>query len=142
GGPPQTGAGAKAVCSPLAPPPRQADRRPPGATGPPGPGLMWTKLRPPPPRAGLIPRAGPLSRLRGGLAGKLCLLGAPAGSGKTTLLTQWCGTAGAGRVAWVSLEESDSAPTRFWTYVVEALRAVEPGVGAGALAAVERPSAD
>ena len=138
----QDAAGGKTVWCTMDPPPRQADRRPPDATGPPGPGLMWTKLRPPAPRVGLIPRAGLLSRLQAGLESKLCLVGAPAGSGKTTLLAQWCGTAGAGRVAWVSLEESDSDPTRFWTYVVEALRAVEPGVGGTALQALERPSAD
>jgi LuxR family transcriptional regulator, maltose regulon positive regulatory protein len=138
----QDAAGGKTVWCTMDPPPRQADRRPPDAAAPPGPGLMRTKVRPPALRAGLIPRAGLLSRLQAGLEGKLCLVGAPAGSGKTTLLTQWCGTAGAGRVAWVSLEGSDSDPTRFWTYVVEALRAVEPGVGAGALAALGRPSAD
>jgi LuxR family maltose regulon positive regulatory protein len=138
----QDAGGGKTVWCTMDPPPRQADRRPPDATGPPGPDLMWAKLRPPAPRAGLIPRAGLLSRLQAGVQGRLCLVDAPAGSGKTTLLTQWCGTAGAGRVAWLSLEESDSDPTRFWTYLVEALRAVEPGVGAGALAALERPSAD
>jgi LuxR family transcriptional regulator, maltose regulon positive regulatory protein len=132
----------KTVWCTMDPPQRHADRGPPDATGPPGPDLMLAKLRPPAPRAGLIPRAGLQSRLQAGLEGKLCLLDAPAGSGKTTLLTQWCATAGAGRVAWVSLEESDSDPIRFWTYVVEALQAVEAGVGAGALAALGRPGAD
>ena len=45
-------------------------------------------------------------------------------------------------MAWVSLDEGDNDPTRFWVYVVEALRTVEPGVGASALPALGRPSAD
>ena len=96
----------------------------------------------PAPRPGLIPRADLQARLEAALEAKLCLLDAPAGSGKTTLLAQWCATAGAGRVAWVSLDEGDNDPTRLWVYVVEALQTVEPGVGEGALAALRRPSAD
>ena len=67
---------------------------------------------------------------------------APAGFGKTTLLAQWRAVAGRGRVAWVSLDEGDNDPTRFWVYVVEALRTVESGLGNAALAALGRPSAD
>jgi LuxR family maltose regulon positive regulatory protein len=99
-------------------------------------------LTAPAPRPGLIPRADLQARLEAALEAKLCLLDAPAGSGKTTLLAQWCATAGAGRVAWVSLDEGDNDPTRLWVYVVEALQTVEPGVGEGALAALRRPSAD
>jgi LuxR family transcriptional regulator, maltose regulon positive regulatory protein len=112
------------------------------AMSPPGPDLVWTKLRPPAPRAGLVPRASLVSLLQDGLQGKLCLLDAPAGFGKTTLLAQWCAGPGAGRVAWLSLDAGDNDPTRFWTYVVEAIRTVEPTVGAAALAALRRPSAD
>jgi LuxR family maltose regulon positive regulatory protein len=115
-----------------------------GGAGPmalPGPGLLWSKVVPPAPRAGLITRAGLQSLLQAGLQAKLCLVDAPAGSGKTTLLAQWQ-AAGGGRVAWVSLDEGDNDPTRFWTYVVEALRTVEPGVATAALGPLGRPSAD
>jgi LuxR family maltose regulon positive regulatory protein len=108
----------------------------------PGPDLLWGKLWPPPPRAGLLPRAGPQSLLQAGLQAKLCLLSAPAGFGKTTLLAQWQAAAAGGRVAWVSLDEADNDPTRFWLCVVQALRTVEPDVGASALEALGRPSAD
>jgi LuxR family maltose regulon positive regulatory protein len=108
----------------------------------PNPDLVWTKLRPPATRTGLLPRASLQSLLQAGLRGKLCLVEAPAGSGKTTLLSQRRAVAGTGRVAWVSLDEGDNDPIRFWVYVVEALRTVEPGVGAAALAALGRPSAD
>jgi LuxR family maltose regulon positive regulatory protein len=111
-------------------------------TGSLGPELVWSKLRPPAPRAGLLPRARLQGRLRASLQGKLCLLDAPAGFGKTTLLAQWCAGSGAGRVAWVSLDKGDNDPTRFWMYVVEAFRTVEPDVGGTALQALRRPSAD
>jgi LuxR family maltose regulon positive regulatory protein len=104
--------------------------------------LLWTKLWPPAPRPGLVPRASLQSRLQAGLQTKLCLLSAPAGFGKTTLLTQWRSVAGAGRVAWISLDEDDNDPTRFWLYVVEALRTIEPSVGTAALAALRRTGAD
>jgi LuxR family transcriptional regulator, maltose regulon positive regulatory protein len=118
------------------------DRRPPNMIGSPDPELVWTSLLPPTPRAGLIPREGLQSLLQAGLGGKLCLLDAPAGYGKTTLLAQWSATAGAGRVAWVSLDEGHNDPTRFWISVAEAVRTVEPHVGAAALQALQRPSAD
>jgi LuxR family transcriptional regulator, maltose regulon positive regulatory protein len=112
------------------------------ATAAPGPGLVWSKLVAPASRAGLIPRAGLQSLLQAGLEAKLCLVEAPAGFGKTTLLAQWQAAAGGGRVAWVSLDEGDNDPTRFWLYVVEALCTVEPGVGTAGLAALARPSPD
>src|SRR4029453_18163351 len=59
------------------------------ATGLPGPGLVWSKLVAPTPRAGLVPRASLQSLLQAGLETKLCLVEAPAGVGKTILLAQW-----------------------------------------------------
>jgi LuxR family maltose regulon positive regulatory protein len=117
------------------------DRRPDTMTTP-GSVLVATKLALPALRAGLIPRANLVSLLEAGLEAKLCLVDAPAGSGKTTLLTQWCAAAGGGRVAWVSLDEGDNDPTRFWEYVVEAFRTVEPGVGATALEALHHRGVD
>jgi LuxR family transcriptional regulator, maltose regulon positive regulatory protein len=118
------------------------DRRPAEATSLPGPDLVWSKLWPPAPRAGLIPRAGLQSRFQESVQAKLCLLDAPAGFGKTTLLTQWRAAVGSTRVAWVALDEGDNDPTRFWIYVIEALRTVQPGLGAAALRALHQASAD
>jgi LuxR family transcriptional regulator, maltose regulon positive regulatory protein len=112
-----------------------------GVSNPSGSDLLWTKLWPPRSRAGLVHRAELESLLQAGMGGKLCLVDAPAGFGKTTLLAHWR-AAGGDRVAWVSLDEGDNDPTRFWLYVVEALRTVEPGIGARALEALRRPSAD
>jgi LuxR family transcriptional regulator, maltose regulon positive regulatory protein len=111
-------------------------------TGSPGPELLRTKLVAPAPRAGLLPRAGLQSLLQAGLQAKLCLVDAPAGFGKTTLLAQWQAGAGGGRVAWVSLDEGDNDPTRFWSYLVAALRTVEPEVGTVALEALGGPSVE
>jgi LuxR family maltose regulon positive regulatory protein len=120
----------------------RADHDPPDTTGSRSPALVWSKLVPPTPRAGLITRAGLQSLLQARLEAKLCLLDVPAGFGKTTLLSQWQAAAGGGRVAWVSLDDGDNDPTRFWVYVVEALRTVEPGLGAAALQALQRTSLD
>jgi LuxR family maltose regulon positive regulatory protein len=95
-----------------------------------GPILVRTKLRPPPVRAELIPRTRLDALLEAGTRKRLCLLDAPAGSGKTTLLAQWCLAGQASRrVAWVSLDEGDDDPVRFWAYVIEAFRVDEPGLG-------------
>jgi LuxR family transcriptional regulator, maltose regulon positive regulatory protein len=118
------------------------DRGPSPAMGVPGSDLVWAKLWPPATREGLFRRADLESLLRAGLQSKLCLVDAPAGFGKTTLLAQWRAAAGHGRVAWVSLEEGDNDPARFWAYVVEAFRTVEPGVGTAALGALGRRTVD
>jgi LuxR family maltose regulon positive regulatory protein len=101
-----------------------------GAGIPREPVLLRTKLHPPPVRAGLVPRERLDALLEAGSKGRLCLVDAPAGSGKTTLLAQWrLADQGSRRIAWVSLDESDDDPVRFWVYVIEALRVVEPGFG-------------
>jgi LuxR family maltose regulon positive regulatory protein len=101
-----------------------------GAGVPGGPVLLRTKLRPPPARAGLIPRARLDGLLEAGARGRLCLIDAPAGSGKTTLLAQWYLADQPSRhVAWLSLDESDDDPVRFWVYIIEAFRVVVPGFG-------------
>jgi LuxR family maltose regulon positive regulatory protein len=109
---------------------------------PPGPILLRTKLSPPPARTGLIPRARLDGLLETGAKGRLCLVDAPAGSGKTTLLGQWWrADHGARRVAWLSLDDGDDDPVRFWSYVVEAFRVVEPGLGEGPLTLLQGPGA-
>ena len=80
---------------------------------------------------------------------RLVLVSAPAGFGKTTLLTQWLAPfqrdEGAGppaparRVAWVSLGNDDAEPRAFLTHLVAAVQVAAPGVGAEALALLDRP---
>ncbi len=73
-----------------------------------------------------------------GTGPRLTLISAPAGSGKSTLLADWIGSAPqTGSSAWLALERSDNELTRFWTYVVAALRLVAPSVGDDALRLLE-----
>ena len=61
---------------------------------------------------------------------RLTLVAAPAGWGKTSLVSRWAtARAAAHPVAWVSLDEGDDEPIRFWSYVLAALRAVRDGIG-------------
>lgn len=95
--------------------------------------LLTTKLTRPPARANLVPRAD-LSRLLE-QAGEmpLTLVCAPAGYGKTTLMAGWlAGQPVAG--GWLSLDEGDNDPSRFWTYAIAALRSAAPTLGEQTLA--------
>ena len=79
-----------------------------------------------------------VERLDEGLQRKLTLVSAPAGFGKTTLLSAW--VAGChDRVAWLSLDEGDNDRTRFLSYLVAALRSIEPTVGEAVLGALQSP---
>jgi len=67
------------------------------------------------------------------------LVCAPPGYGKTTLLSQWAeADAGTTRFAWVTLDEGDADPVRFWTYLVSALSTVAAAAGRRSLPALSR----
>lgn len=99
--------------------------------------LTCSKLEPPATRRGTIARAHLFDRLREGRGRRLTLVCAPAGYGKTTLLVGWC-EADRDRTpfAWLTADEGDSDPVRFWNHLIAALRAVHPPVGAGSLEAL------
>jgi LuxR family maltose regulon positive regulatory protein len=86
--------------------------------------ILITKLHIPTPRSRRVERPRLLAQLMGQPDAGLVLLCAPAGYGKTTLLTEWARhlVAQNVRVAWLSLEENDNDPLRFWTYVIHAFR--------------------
>lgn len=91
--------------------------------------LAATKLRPPVPPGGLVRRSR-LDEILDAAAERhvrLVLLSAPAGSGKSTLLASWL-AARADLVAWLQVEQSDSDPARFWSYLVQAIGRVLPDV--------------
>ncbi|RKI21921.1 LuxR family transcriptional regulator, partial [Corallococcus sp. AB004] len=68
-----------------------------------------------------------LQKIERGVGGTLVLVTAPLGSGKTTLLTQWYREVGGSRLlAWLSLDERDNAPERFFSYLVGAIRRAAP----------------
>jgi LuxR family maltose regulon positive regulatory protein len=100
--------------------------------------ILAAKLRAPGLRRDLVPRPALVEHVAAGTAQRLTLLAAPAGWGKTTLLAAWQHhERGARRFAWLSVDPWDNDPVRFWTYVVEAIRTVEPLVGADALALLQ-----
>jgi LuxR family transcriptional regulator, maltose regulon positive regulatory protein len=89
--------------------------------------LLATKLHIPRPRAGLVARPRLVERLDEGMARELVLVCTPAGFGKTTLLADWV-RGGQRPVAWLSLDDGDNDPVRFWRHVAAALDTVRPGV--------------
>ena len=76
--------------------------------------------------------------MNAGLHRKLTLISAPAGFGKTTLVSEWI-AAGVRPVAWLSLEEGDSDPGRFLTYLVAALQTIVENIGEEILGVLHSP---
>jgi LuxR family maltose regulon positive regulatory protein len=116
-----------------------------------GRGLFSPKLSRPRLSTSLVERERLLNELDAARSHPLTLISASAGSGKTTLLAAWVAlssqpqesletTGGAERtgakppVAWLSLDELDNDPIRFWASVIAALRTCLPHLGQGAIA--------
>jgi len=97
--------------------------------------LVQTKLYLPRLRRSWVRRPRLSGRLLRGSDARLTLISAPAGFGKTTLLAAWLADATTDNraVAWLSLDQGDRQPATFWTYVITALQAAVPGVGADVL---------
>ena len=99
--------------------------------------LLATKLHRPRPTSNLLARPRLTQRLDQGLrqGHRLFLVVAPAGYGKTTLVTDWLGKTGISS-AWLSLDEADNDPLRFFTYIVAALqKTLDPKLGQSLLEA-------
>ena len=86
------------------------------------PGLAATKVQPPVLPRDLVhrPRLGHALDAAVDAQVPLVLVSAAAGSGKSTLLAAWLATRPEA-VAWLQVEEPDSDPARFWSYLMEAL---------------------
>ena len=97
--------------------------------------ILHAKLMAPRLVPAVIPRGELLARLDAGLARKLTLLSAPTGYGKTTLVNHWIEIRKIPS-AWLTLDEYDNDPVRFWTYFVTALRSFDAGLGKSALSAL------
>lgn len=113
--------------------------------------LLSPKLSRPRPSTPLVERERLLSGLGAVRAHPLTLVSASAGSGKTTLLSSWAalstqpheGMERLGRaernqtvpmIAWLSLDELDNDPIRFWASAIAALRTCLPHLGHRAVA--------
>lgn len=96
------------------------------------PPLLTTKLhvaRIPP---NYVSRARLHERLSEGLKRRLTVISAPSGFGKTTLVSGWV-QQGKINAAWVSLDEGDNQPARFWAYLIGSLQHLQPRLGTRAL---------
>src|SRR5258708_4163664 len=100
--------------------------------------LLVTKFGIPLVRSMPLPRKHLLTLLDESRSVPLTLLSAPAGFGKTTLLSAWASQS-TSQVAWLSLDEEDNDPTRFWAYVIASLRKAGSPVGEAALAMLHSP---
>jgi LuxR family maltose regulon positive regulatory protein len=89
--------------------------------------LLATKLHVPQPRPGFLARPRLLERLAEASARELTVVCAPAGFGKTSLLGDWA-RGGQIPVVWLSLDEGDNDPARFWRYLAAALDQVDEGI--------------
>jgi LuxR family transcriptional regulator, maltose regulon positive regulatory protein len=114
----------ESVAAPMVAP---AGTAPPSASVAERDALLATKLHVPRPRPGLLPRPRLLERLADGVAHELVLVCTPAGFGKTTLLGDWV-RRDQQPVAWLSLDEGDNDPVRFWRYVAAALNGAGTGL--------------
>ncbi|MDI4648332.1 LuxR C-terminal-related transcriptional regulator [Cohnella hashimotonis] len=94
--------------------------------------ILRTKIRIPPVRRDGIVRTRLLERMDHAFNGRLTELVAPAGFGKTTLLTQFL-TERKAPAAWLSLDDTDNDPAKFWRYFIQAIGAVIPELPARAL---------
>jgi LuxR family maltose regulon positive regulatory protein len=104
--------------------------------------VLETKLMRPPVRAEHVRRGQLLAGLHAARSRKLTLVAAPPGFGKSTLLAEWAAAEDAPRVAWLSLDEDDNDPARFFLYVAAAIERVEPELASPARAALGNPGAD
>ena len=98
--------------------------------------LLATKLYIPPARANRVPRSRLIEQLN--IPRPLTLIAAPAGFGKTTLLSNWLPQS-QHCVTWLSLDEDDNDPIRFWGYVVAALQKLRANLGEDALKLLQSP---
>ena len=90
--------------------------------------LVRTKCAVPRLPVAYVPRPRLVALLENSATLPLTVVSAPAGSGKTTLLTEWARTTSM-PVAWLSLESADSDLVRFFTYMLTALRSLNPEIG-------------
>ncbi|WP_439566533.1 LuxR C-terminal-related transcriptional regulator [Gloeocapsopsis crepidinum] len=95
--------------------------------------LLSTKFYVPTMRSSLVRRDRLIEQLNQGRECKLILISATAGFGKTTLLSEWSRQTEMA-VSWLSLDQGDNQPLRFWTYFVTALKVFKHEIGESTLA--------
>lgn len=89
--------------------------------------IIRTKLALPRLPAGMVRRPRLHALLDLGMQHPLTLVVAPAGYGKTTALVEWLRLRGH-TAAWLSIDEDDNKTGRFFSYLVNALEIILPGL--------------
>src|SRR5579859_5220853 len=100
--------------------------------------LLATKLHVPRPPLSFLSRPRLVGQLQQAMKCQLTIIAAPAGFGKTTLLSTWLQDTSL-QSAWISLDNGDDDPTRFWSYTFAALDMMLPGLGAIGLSLLQSP---
>ncbi|MDH5655379.1 MAG: LuxR C-terminal-related transcriptional regulator [Spirochaetia bacterium] len=90
--------------------------------------ILKSKLYTPPPAKDCISRSRLIARMNKGIEKKVTVISAAAGSGKSILLSQWLQQLNH-PTAMLSLDERDSDPLRFLSYLSAALKTIEPDFG-------------
>lgn len=96
------------------------------------PPLLKTKISIPVLPAGFVHRRRLTERVSQGAKGPLTVVSAPAGFGKTNLLMEWAAETKL-PVAWLTIDEEDNDPGRFFPYLISALQELAPKLGTEAL---------
>ena len=96
------------------------------------PPLLRTKISIPQIPSGFVSRPRLTEQVHRGVEGPLTLLAAPAGFGKTHLLLEWTKETRL-PVAWLTLDSDDNDLSRFFRYLIGALKTLEAGLGEEAL---------
>jgi LuxR family maltose regulon positive regulatory protein len=92
--------------------------------------LLSTRISAPSLRPDLVARPRLVSQLEEGLllGHRLSLVAAPAGFGKTTLISEWL-SASDWPVAWLTVDETCSDPSVFFSYLMASLSLIDEQIG-------------
>ena len=80
----------------------------------------------------LVTRPALHGQLEAGAGQRLTVVVGSAGAGKSVLLSSWAAARQPAVTSWLSCDEADADPVRFWTGFIEAPRVMAPGFGADA----------
>ena len=90
------------------------------------------KFRPTALPATLVIRSMLHERLTAGAGRRLTVVVGSAGAGKSVLLSSWAAARPTDTTSWLSCDNADADPVRFWTGFIEAPQAIAPGFGTDA----------
>jgi len=90
------------------------------------------KFRPTALPATLVTRSAMHDRLTAGAGKRLTVVVGSAGAGKSVLLSSWAAARPANTTSWLSCDNADADPVRFWTGFIQAPQGLAPGFGTDA----------